>query len=46
MLEDQKLAPYFYFLGWLDVADGRDVLGIDGYYEYMAASIRLRRSEL
>ncbi|SEE86553.1 hypothetical protein SAMN05444161_7524 [Rhizobiales bacterium GAS191] len=46
MLEDQNLAPYFYFLGWLDVADGCGVLGIDSYYEFMSASIRLRRSEL
>jgi hypothetical protein len=46
ILENQQLAPYFYFLGWLDVADGCEVLGMSSYYEYMAASIRLRRSEL
>jgi hypothetical protein len=46
ILEDQKLAPYFYFLGWLDVAGGCEVVGIDWHYEFMAASIRLRRSKL
>jgi hypothetical protein len=45
ILEDQKLAPYIYFLGWLDVADGCDVLGIEWYYEFMAATIRLSRSD-
>jgi hypothetical protein len=46
ILRDQKLAPYLYFLGWLDVADGCDVLGIGFYYEYLATSIRFRCREL